>query len=98
RSRRAKQLSFQEDLRILVELLGKHSLYKEQPKERPVLLLAPQTGKNKAPTSAIVDVQVEGYPIIEEDKRLDTGTVFDDTSNPLEHDNFEDVHIDEGDE
>ncbi|PPQ87531.1 LOW QUALITY PROTEIN: hypothetical protein CVT26_005743 [Gymnopilus dilepis] len=119
RSRRPKEISFQEDLRILVEHLGKHNLHKGQPKERPVL--APQTGKNKAPTSAIIDVQVEGagnwqsgkfndfmrnttfdsalgYPITEEDKRLDTGTVFDDTNNPLEHDNFVDVHVEEGDE
>ncbi|PPQ97814.1 hypothetical protein CVT26_012914 [Gymnopilus dilepis] len=119
RSRRSKEISFQEDLRTLVEHLSKNNLHGSR-KVRPVL--ATQTAKSKGPTSAIVDVQVEGagmwqhgkfkdlmrnttfdpalgYPITEEDKRLDTGTAFDDTdNNPLERDSFEDVHVDEGDE
>ena len=41
-----------------------------------------------------------GYPITTDDHntRLDSGTVFDYASNPLEHDSYDDVHADEDDE
>ena len=41
-----------------------------------------------------------GYPITtdDHDTRLDSGTVFDNVSNPLEHDSYVDVHVDEDDE
>jgi len=41
-----------------------------------------------------------GYPITtdDHDTRLDSGTVFDNASNPLEHDSYDDVHADEDDE
>ena len=41
-----------------------------------------------------------GYPITTDDHhdtRLNSGTVFDNVVNPLEHDNYEDVHGDEED-
>jgi hypothetical protein len=40
-----------------------------------------------------------GYPITtdDHDARLNSGTVFDNVINPLEHDSYEDVHADEDD-
>jgi hypothetical protein len=40
-----------------------------------------------------------GYSITtddhDHDTRLDSGTVFDNVNNPLEHDSYEDLHADE---
>ena len=38
-----------------------------------------------------------GSPITNDDRdmRLDSGTVFDNVTNPLEHDSYDDVHGDE---
>jgi hypothetical protein len=125
RSRRSKEISFQEDLRFLVEDMERHGLHQEKPKIRPVLAPRKVSKKNnnEPEVSAIVDVQVTGaeiwlngkfsdfiksttfdpavgYPITTDDldTRLDSGTVFDNLSNPLEHDSYEDIHADEEDD
>ena len=122
RSRWSKEVSFQEDLCVLVEDIEWHGLHQENPKIHPIL--APwKVSKKKPDVSAIVDVQVTGteiwlngkctnfmkstmfdlavgYPITtnDHDTWLDSGTVFDNASNPLEHDSYDDVHADEDDE
>ena len=122
RSRKSKEISFQEDFRILVEDIERRSLHQENPKIHRVS--APQkvskTNRTEPEISAIDDVQVAGaeiwvngkfsefmknttfdpavgYPITtdDHDTRLNSGTVFDNVRNPLEHDSYEDVHADE---
>ena len=66
RSRRSKEISFQEDLQVLVEDQEKHGLHKKKPKVRTVL--APhKVSRNKktepANVSAIFDTQVSGAEI-----------------------------------
>ena len=66
RSRRSKEISFQEDLRVLVEEQEKHGLHKDKPKVRTVLAPRKVTKNRKtepANVSAIFDGQVTGAEI-----------------------------------
>jgi len=122
RSRRSKEISFQEDLRVLVEDQERLIMHRETATVRPVLAPRKATTKNvnEPEASAIFDGQVAGaeiwlngkfcefvksttydpavgYPITDDDRdtRLDSGTVFDNVTNPLEHDSYDDVHGDD---
>lgn len=123
-SRRAKEMSFEEDMRVLIEDMERRAIHKA-PKARMVPALNKKSAKKpQEPTSAIIDVQVAGaeiwqggkfkeflrsttfdpkigYPIPspeddEHDDLLDSNTVFDSTvTNPLECNNYVDLHGDE---
>ena len=122
--RRSKEISFLEDMRVLVEDMERRGIHQSPPKKRIIPAVQKQSGRKEA-VSAVVDVQVvgaeiwengkfseflknttydpaTGYPIPEHDdhdSRLDTGTVFDSTEdNPLEYENFNDLHGDDDDE
>ncbi|KAF8809350.1 hypothetical protein BYT27DRAFT_7094658, partial [Phlegmacium glaucopus] len=122
RSQRSKEISFQEDLWVLVEDMECLVMHQETATVRPVLAPTKVTTKNEnePEVSAIFDGQVAGaeiwlngnfrefmksttydpavgYPITNDnrDTRLDSETVFDNVTNPLEHDSYDDVHGDE---
>lgn len=125
-SRRAKEISFAEDMRVLVEDMERRGIHKA-PKKRMVPALNKKSAKkSREPESSIIDVQVAGaeiwqsgkfseflksttfdpkigYPIPssedEHDDLLDSDSVFDSTvNNPLECDNFVDLHGDDNED
>ena len=60
--RRSKEISFLEDMRVLVEDMERHGIHRSPPEKRMVPADKKQSGKKEV-VSAIVDVQVLGAEI-----------------------------------
>lgn len=65
--RRSKEISFLEDMRVLVEDMERRGIHRSPPKKRMVPAAKKQSGKKEA-VSAVVDVQVVGAEIWENGK------------------------------
>ena len=119
---RSKEISFHEDLQVLVEDQEHLIMHQETATVHPVLAPRKVTTKNvnKPEASVIFNGQVAGaeiwldgkfcefvksttydpavgYPITDEDcdTCLNSRTVFNNVTNPLEYDSYDDVHRDD---